>query len=106
LKPNSSGLASSGLAPSGLTNSGLAKSGIAGVPSRLAVGLIVAYQKLVSPNLSPSCRFQPSCSQFAMESIVRFGVVRGAWLGIKRIGRCQPLHPGGFDPVPDNWRAH
>jgi putative membrane protein insertion efficiency factor len=80
-------------------------SGLARVPARTAIILIGTYQKLVSPNLSPSCRFQPSCSQYAADSIARFGVVRGSWLGIKRVARCHPLHPGGFDPVPDSWKA-
>lgn len=80
-------------------------SGLARVPSRIAIILIRTYQKLVSPNLSPNCRFQPSCSQYAADSIARFGVIRGSWLGIKRIARCHPLHPGGFDPVPDSWKA-
>lgn len=71
------------------------------IPSRIAVTLIRIYQKLVSPSLGRNCRFQPSCSQYALEAIRKFGLGRGVWLGVKRIGRCHPLHPGGFDPVPD-----
>ena len=69
-----------------------------------AIAIINVYQKLVSPGLSPKCRFQPSCSQYAADSIRRFGLLRGSWLGMSRIARCHPLHPGGFDPVPDSWR--
>lgn len=74
-------------------------------PRTLAVGLIRIYQKLVSPGMSPNCRYQPTCSSYAAGAISRFGVLKGGWLGIKRIGRCHPLRPGGFDPVPDQWRA-
>ena len=74
-------------------------------PRNLVVGLIRIYQKLVSPTMSPNCRYQPTCSRYAAESIERFGVLRGGWLGIKRIGRCHPLRPGGYDPVPENWRT-
>jgi len=74
-------------------------------PRLVVVGLIRVYQKLVSPRLGANCRYQPTCSSYAAEAIDRFGVVRGSWLGIKRIGRCHPLRPGGHDPVPDNWRA-
>jgi putative membrane protein insertion efficiency factor len=74
-------------------------------PRSLVVGLIRIYQKLVSPALNPNCRYQPTCSAYTAEAITRFGVIRGGWLGIKRIGRCHPLRPGGHDPVPDTWRA-
>lgn len=74
-------------------------------PRRLVAGLITIYQKLVSPNLRPNCRFQPTCSSYALEAVERHGVVRGGWLAVKRIGRCHPLRPGGYDPVPDKWRS-
>lgn len=75
-------------------------------PRGLAVGLIRIYQKLVSPRLGVNCRYQPTCSTYMAEAIGRFGVVRGVWLGVTRIGRCHPLRPGGYDPVPDSWRAN
>jgi len=74
-------------------------------PRNLVVGLIRIYQKLVSPGIGTNCRYQPTCSSYSAEAIQRFGVLRGGWLGLKRIGRCHPLRPGGYDPVPDNRRA-
>ena len=62
--------------------------------------LIRGYQLALSPLFGPKCRFYPSCSQYALEAIDAHGVVRGAWLAMKRISRCQPWHEGGFDPVP------
>lgn len=72
---------------------------------RLVVWLIIGYQKFVSPLLGSNCRFHPTCSQFAITAILKFGVVKGCWLAAKRIGRCHPLSEGGPDPVPDqfNW---
>jgi putative membrane protein insertion efficiency factor len=67
---------------------------------RLLIGLIRSYQVLISPLIPPSCRFYPSCSQYAVEAIARHGAPRGVWLTALRLLRCQPLHPGGFDPVP------
>lgn len=66
----------------------------------VAALLIRLYQLTVSPLLGPRCRFYPSCSHYALEALARFGVLRGGWLTLKRIGRCHPWNPGGLDPVP------
>jgi putative membrane protein insertion efficiency factor len=66
----------------------------------LIVGLLRAYKVVISPLLPPACRFLPSCSSYAVEAIQKHGVVRGIVLAARRLGRCHPLHPGGFDPVP------
>ncbi|CAN5803547.1 membrane protein insertion efficiency factor YidD [soil metagenome] len=74
-------------------------------PRNLLVGLIRTYQKLVSPRLGANCRYSPTCSSYAAGAIARFGVVKGVWLGMKRVGRCHPLRDGGYDPVPESWRS-
>jgi putative membrane protein insertion efficiency factor len=66
----------------------------------LAVLLIRIYQWTVSPLRGPTCRFYPSCSQYALEAVQRFGVLKGAALSVARLARCHPFHPGGYDPVP------
>jgi uncharacterized protein len=66
----------------------------------VAALLIRLYQWTVSPLLGPACRFYPSCSQYALQAVLRFGVFRGGWLSLARLSRCHPWHPGGFDPVP------
>ena len=66
----------------------------------LLIWLIRGYRLLISPLFPPSCRFQPTCSQYAIQAIERFGALKGGWLAIKRILRCHPFHPGGYDPVP------
>ena len=70
------------------------------LPRQLLAGLVRGYQLVISPVLPPSCRFTPSCSQYALEAIVRHGAVKGTWLAARRLVRCHPFHPGGFDPVP------
>jgi len=70
------------------------------VPRRVAVGLVHGYRLVLSPWLGPGCRFEPSCSGYAIEAIERHGLWRGSWLSIRRIGRCHPLGGFGYDPVP------
>jgi hypothetical protein len=69
--------------------------------ARVLCAPIRAYQLLLSPLLPPSCRFEPSCSAYAIEAIERHGPLRGVWLAARRIGRCHPFHPGGYDAVPE-----
>ncbi|MGE5658356.1 MAG: membrane protein insertion efficiency factor YidD [Actinomycetota bacterium] len=64
------------------------------------IGSIRGYKILISPHLPPACRFHPTCSEYAMEAIERFGVWRGGRMAASRILRCHPFHPGGYDPVP------
>jgi putative membrane protein insertion efficiency factor len=64
-------------------------------------GFIFLYQWVISPLFPPSCRYAPSCSHYAADAITRFGVLRGSWLALKRIGRCQPWGGTGYDPVPN-----
>ncbi len=68
--------------------------------SRLLLWLIRFYQNWISPGLPPSCRFYPSCSEYARQAIEKYGTVQGGWLSVRRIARCHPFNPGGFDPVP------
>jgi putative membrane protein insertion efficiency factor len=73
---------------------------------RLAMVTIRVYQLAISPLLGPCCRFHPSCSRYMYTAIQRFGVFRGMWLGMKRVGRCHPFHEGGYDPVPEKRMTH
>jgi len=66
----------------------------------LILFLIRGYQVAISPMLGPRCRFYPSCSSYAQEAIERHGLARGAWLTLRRVGRCHPFNPGGVDEVP------
>lgn len=70
------------------------------VIDRLLIALLRGYKGWISPLLGPRCRFHPTCSEYAMQAIGRFGAIRGGWLAARRILRCHPLHPGGHDPVP------
>ena len=67
---------------------------------RVVLALIRLYQNTLSRVLPPTCRFYPSCSQYTYEAIARYGFLQGGWLGVKRIARCHPFNPGGYDPVP------
>ena len=67
---------------------------------RLLVALLRTYQYAISPFLGRRCRYYPSCSEYAVEAVEKYGVIKGGWLGVKRVCRCHPWHPGGYDPVP------
>jgi putative membrane protein insertion efficiency factor len=64
------------------------------------VALITGYRRFISPLLGARCRFAPSCSAYALEAVREHGALPGTWLAVRRIGRCHPFNPGGFDPVP------
>lgn len=66
----------------------------------IALSIIRLYQNTISRALPPSCRFTPSCSQYGYEAIEKYGVLKGGWMALKRVSRCHPLTPGGYDPVP------
>ncbi|WP_254031978.1 membrane protein insertion efficiency factor YidD [Planktothrix agardhii] len=66
----------------------------------LLITLIKGYRFLISPLFPPACRFHPTCSQYAIEALETFGIIQGSWLALKRILRCHPYHPGGYDPIP------
>lgn len=68
--------------------------------ARLLILFVRGYQVAISPILPPSCRYEPSCSQYAIEALRRHGALRGSWLAVRRLGRCHPFRPGGYDPVP------
>lgn len=67
---------------------------------RIILWLLRGYKRFISPLLPPSCRFTPTCSEYTYQAVERFGAVKGGWLGFKRIVRCNPFNPGGYDPVP------
>jgi putative membrane protein insertion efficiency factor len=69
-------------------------------PRRAAIAMIRGYQVSLAHLMVTQCRFTPSCSNYTLEAVNRYGVVKGCWLGARRILRCHPLHPGGYDPVP------
>ncbi|HOT92789.1 MAG TPA: membrane protein insertion efficiency factor YidD [Anaerolineae bacterium] len=65
-----------------------------------ALWLLRFYQRFISPCFPPSCRFTPTCSHYTYEAIERYGLIKGGWMGLKRLARCHPFNPGGYDPVP------
>jgi uncharacterized protein len=66
----------------------------------LLIAILTGYRWVLSPMLGANCRFHPTCSCYAQQSIERFGAIRGLWLAARRVARCHPWHPGGYDPVP------
>lgn len=68
----------------------------------ILIKLIRGYRLFISPLFPPTCRFQPTCSNYAITAIEKFGAIKGSFLAVKRILRCHPFHPGGYDPVPED----
>ena len=66
---------------------------------RVVLALLQFYKRIVSPVLPPMCRFEPTCSAYMMQAVEKYGVLRGIWLGLRRLARCHPFNPGGWDPV-------
>ena len=69
-----------------------------GCVRKLFIGLVRFYQRAISPLLGSNCRFSPTCSQYTIEAIEKYGALRGIWKAVKRIARCHPFSPGGYDP--------
>ncbi|MCI5810206.1 MAG: membrane protein insertion efficiency factor YidD [Clostridiales bacterium] len=64
------------------------------------LAMIRFYRRHISPNKKPCCRFTPTCSAYALEAIEKYGALKGGWMAVRRVCRCHPFHPGGYDPVP------
>jgi uncharacterized protein len=73
---------------------------LTGLPRTVLILFVRTYQIVLSPLLPASCRYYPSCSTYAIEALERHGALRGGWLTLRRLGRCNPFRPGGYDPVP------
>ena len=66
---------------------------------KVLIALLRGYKKFVSPFLPSACRYSPTCSEYMMQAVAKYGAARGVWMGLKRLARCHPFHEGGFDPV-------
>lgn len=66
---------------------------------KVLIALLRGYKKFMSPFLPSACRYSPTCSEYMMQAVAKYGAVRGVWMGLKRLARCHPFHEGGFDPV-------
>ena len=73
---------------------------IRSIPKRIMLGMIRFYRRFISPMFPPCCRCTPTCSAYALEAIQKSGALKGGYLAVRRILRCNPFHPGGYDPVP------
>lgn len=73
---------------------------IRSIPKRIMLGMIRFYRRFISPMFPPCCRFTPTCSAYALEAIQKYGALKGGYLAVRRILRCNPFHPSGYDPVP------
>jgi uncharacterized protein len=69
------------------------------IAKAVVLSLLHVYKRLISPVLAPACRYVPSCSEYAMEAVDRFGAARGSWMAVRRVFRCHPFVKGGYDPV-------
>ena len=67
---------------------------------RIPLFFLRGYKRFISPLLPPMCRFEPTCSVYTMQAVEKYGTLRGSWLGVRRLARCHPFNPGGWDPVP------
>lgn len=90
----------------GTNQMGTLKKAITISPRVAAMVLIKGYRMILSPMLPPSCRYQPTCSAYALEAFDRFGVIKGGWLAARRVARCHPWGGHGYDPVPANDTRH
>ena len=73
---------------------------IRSIPKRIMLGMIRFYRRFISPMFPPCCRFTPTCSAYALEAIQKYGALKGGYLSVRRVLRCNPFHKGGYDPVP------
>ena len=74
---------------------------ITGTLARGAIAVVELYRNMISPYRPPSCRFTPTCSEYAVDGLREYGLVRGTWLSLVRLAKCGPWHPGGWDPIPE-----
>lgn len=70
------------------------------VPQKSVLVMLRFYKRQISPALPPCCRYFPTCSEYAMQAVEKYGAVKGGWLALRRVARCNPFHEGGYDPVP------
>jgi putative membrane protein insertion efficiency factor len=75
--------------------------GAGSAPARGLIFVIQLYRHMISPLRLPTCRFVPTCSQYAVEALTEYGLIRGSWLAVLRLAKCGPWHPGGWDPIPE-----